>query len=50
MKLLALIALALITGCSTARSCSIGVSLLPPGPIVTCTLDTSPKGQEPDDV
>lgn len=49
MKLIAALALVLLTGCSTVRDCYVGFSLLPLGPIVTCGVDAYSEDEEEDE-
>jgi hypothetical protein len=49
-SLLAALALVLASGCSAMPGCSVGMSLLPLGPMVMCYVDASPDTDEDDDI
>lgn len=42
MKPVALVALIFLSGCAVSKSCFVGFSVLPLGPILICGIDTVP--------
>lgn len=46
----AALALALLTGCASAPSCFVGMSLFPPGPVVMCGADFQDESADDLDV
>lgn len=39
-------AILLISSCTVAPGCYVGMSIIPPGPFVHCGLDASPDDEE----